>query len=181
LTRFFDLVKSVIILAIVIYLIHIFVITLFVVDGASMEPNFQDKNYLFVDKASYWRSQPGRGDVIVFNYPGSRDQKFIKRIIGLPGEEVEIKDNAVYIKNSENTAGFRLTEAYLPESFQTSTYSGVNDWKLGDGEYFVLGDNRGNSSDSRIWGLLPRSDIIGKASVFIWPLDKVSYIPKPLY
>jgi len=173
--RIFDLGKIVIILAMAIYLIHLFVISVFVVSGESMEPNFHDRNYLLVNKIGYSFVQPQRGEVVVFKFPGELKEKYIKRIIGLPGETIEVKNNGVYVNGS------KLIEPYLPKNFQTTTLSNQNKWTLKDKEYFVLGDNRDNSNDSRVWGPLPKENLIGKITYSLYPFSNLNGILKPNY
>lgn len=182
LARIFELVKVVVILTMLGYLAHVFIITLFVVDGASMEPNFFDKEYMLVNKISYNFSEPKRGDVVVFFYPGEPDKKFIKRIIGVPGDTIEIKNDQVYLFINKKSAGV-LAESYIPSAMPTPTEirETIITRKVGQEEYFVLGDNRLNSSDSRIWGMLPRENIIGKAFVTLWPLDSLALVGTPTY
>jgi signal peptidase I len=181
LARVFELVKIVVILTMVGYLVHVFIITLFIVDGASMEPNYFDREYMLVDKISYNFSKPARGDVVIFSYPGEPDKKFIKRIIGLPGEIIEIKNDRLYLENKKYSG--LLNESYLPSEMPTPTETESISMikKVGKDEYFVLGDNRLNSSDSRIWGLLPRENIIGKALITIWPIDAAALVQSPKY
>jgi len=181
LARIFELVKVVIILTMLGYLVHVFVITLFIVDGASMEPNFFDREYMLVDKISYNFSAPARGDVVIFSYPGEPDKKFIKRIIGLPDDTIAIKNDQVYLYNKYYSGV--LAEGYIPSEMPTPTETEVASitQKVGKDEYFVLGDNRLNSSDSRIWGLLPKENIIGKALVTIWPFDSAALVEPAKY
>jgi len=181
LARIFELVKVVVILTMIGYLVHVFVITLFVVDGASMEPNFFDKEYMLVNKISYNFSEPKRGDVVVFFYPGEPDKKFIKRIIGIPGDTIEIKNDQVYLYNKDHSGN--LKESYIPQAMPTPTETNQKSLtkKIESDKYFVLGDNRLNSSDSRIWGLLPKENIIGKAFLTLWPLDAFSLVKTPRY
>lgn len=154
--------------------IRYFVAQPFVVDGASMEPNFHDGQYLVIDELSYFLREPSRGEVIVFRYPGNPKIHYIKRVIGLPGETVEIKDGAVFIFNSEHSEGFRLDESYLPEDIRMS---GNFRFTLRDGEYVVLGDNRSESADSRFWGVLERKFMTGRAIFRAWPPDAFGPIP----
>ncbi|MBU0704715.1 MAG: signal peptidase I [Chloroflexi bacterium] len=130
----------------------------FQVRGSSMEPTLHNKQYLVINKITYWIHPPERGDIIVFHPPNSPDQDYIKRIVGLPGEQMEIQNEGVWID------GVLLEETYIADP---AYYSGT--WNLGAGEYFVLGDNRGNSSDSHSWGLLPEDNIVGKAWFCYWP------------
>ena len=155
--------------------IRYFIVQPFIVRGASMEPNFEDREYLIVDELSYILRDPRRGESIVFRYPRDPRQFFIKRIISLPGEQVEVKNGRVIIVNDEYPKGFTLEEPYLnPPDRTTQPDFAVS---LGEGEYFVLGDNRDSSSDSRVWGKLEREYIIGKVIFRAWPLDKVGIIP----
>lgn len=145
----------------------------FFVKGASMEHTFEDGDYLFIDEISYRFITPKRGDVIVFQYPLDLSQSFIKRIIGLPNETVEIKNNTVKIFNDDYPDGVILTENYLDSSQETF---GDIQIKLKKNEYFVMGDNRTHSSDSRQWGVLGRNLIDGKVSIRLWPLDHIEIV-----
>ncbi|MFA6897168.1 MAG: signal peptidase I [Patescibacteria group bacterium] len=165
----FETIRVVIVSLIIIFIVRSFVIQPFFVKGSSMEPNFQDGNYLIVNEIGYRLEAPKRGDVIVFRYPLDQSEFFIKRVIGLPGETVEVKDGKVKIYNKENPNGFQLNESeYLAD---TVTTAGSVSEKLGSDEYFVLGDNRGASSDSRRWGLVPKRNIVGEAWVRAWPFN----------
>ncbi|MDD3006508.1 MAG: signal peptidase I [Candidatus Pacebacteria bacterium] len=165
----FETIRVVIVSLIIIFVVRSFVIQPFFVKGSSMEPNFQDGNYLIVNEIGYRLEEPKRGDVIVFRYPNDTSEFFIKRVIGLPGETLEIKDGSVKIYNQENPLGFLLDEStYLANSVVTA---GSLSEELGGDEYFVLGDNRGASSDSRRWGKLSKHYIIGKAWVRAWPFE----------
>lgn len=157
----FVLGKGIILSFVVGGLIHTFVATPFRISGISMAPNFADGQFILVDKLSYFLSQPKRGDVIVLKFPANPSKKlFIKRIVGLPGETVRIANGTVAIN------GVQLTEAFLPEG----TITGPDEVKvLGYQEYFVLGDNRPNSNDSRYWGPLPKEDIVGVARLSLSP------------
>jgi signal peptidase I len=137
------------------------------IEGKSMEPSLYNGQYLLVNKLPYRLGRdPERGDVVVFHAWGE-DKDFIKRVIGLPGDEVEIRDPEVYVNDQ------RLQERYLDQG-TTGSYGPI---VLGADEYFVLGDNRGNSSDSRSHGPLPRDKIVGKAWLTYWPPDKMGLIP----
>jgi signal peptidase I len=142
-----------------------------------MEPNFENGDYLIIDEISYRFSEPQRGEVIVFKYPYNLTQRYIKRVIGLPGETVEIKDDKITIIDKDGTK--ILDESnYLSGSVQT--WGNVT-FTLGTEEYFVLGDNRSVSSDSRSWGVLPKQDIIGKVIFRAWPFDTFDVIRVPAY
>lgn len=152
--------------------VRYFLIQPFYVKGASMEPNFHDREYLIIDEITYRFKAPQRGEIIVFRYPMDPQEYFIKRLIGLPGESVQIKDGEVHIYNQDNPDGFILKEDYLPEDL--STYS-ASDAKiiLGSDEYFVLGDNRNASKDSRIFGPLNKSFITGRVYFRGYPFNKI--------
>ena len=138
-----------------------------------MESTFLDGDYIFINELAYLIGDPQRGDVAVFKYPLDKREFFIKRIVGLPGETVEIKIGKVIIYNDANPKGIVLPESYLDANQQTIGNMRV---ELGEDEYFVLGDNRLRSSDSRRWGPLDRSLITGKAMVRLWPLSRVAKI-----
>ena len=146
--------------------IRYFVAQPFVVDGASMEPNFHDGQYLVIDELSYFLREPERGEVIVFRFPGNPKVHYIKRVIGLPGETVQIRDGAVFIVTREQSEGRRLAEPYLPAD---TRITGDFRFTLRAGEYVVLGDNRGESADSRYWGVLDRKFVTGRAIFRAWP------------
>lgn len=143
-----------------------------------MEPNFQNGNYLIVDEISYRLRDPQRGEVIVFKYPMNPSQRYIKRIVGLPNETVEIQDGKVSVFNQNGVPQIIDEFNYLPESIQTL---GNVELKLADSEYFVLGDNRPLSSDSRRWGVLPRENIIGKVFLRVWPFAALAMVETPAY
>lgn len=130
------------------------------VDGESMEPSFEEPQRLLVIKAVYWFGDPQRGDVVIFHSKTRSDENLIKRVIGLPGETVEIKDGTVYIYDEP------LEEPYIAE-LPDSDYPSI---EVPEGEYFVMGDNRNHSNDSRSWGALPGENIIGKVWLCYWPL-----------
>lgn len=168
----FETLKIIVISLAIIIPIRYFLIQPFYVKGASMEPNFHDYEYLIIDEISYRFNTPERGEVIVFRYPNNPQDYFIKRVIGLPGETVEIKGGRVYIKNDENPKGFLLLEKYLSDD--SSTYSmRENKLTLSEDEYYVLGDNRTASKDSRTFGAVNRSFIIGRVWLRGWPLDRM--------
>lgn len=154
---------------VIVFLVRSYLIQPFLVKGASMEPNFQDGNYLIIDEITYQWREPQRGEVIVFKYPRDPNQYFIKRIVGLPNERVEIKEHKIKIYNSENPNGQNLDETYLEPSEDTKGNITV---QLGLDEYFVLGDNRPFSSDSRYWGAVSRDLIVGRAWVRAWPIGE---------
>ncbi len=157
----FELTKWVIVVLVLGTLIYFFVGTLFIVDGKSMEPNLHSGEYILVNRWQYNFGKPERGDVVVLKFPGDPEhKKYIKRVIGLPGEKVEIWNGTVYIN------GQILKESYLPAD--TMTLPNLNR-QLRDEDYFLLGDNRPNSSDSRLWGICPKRNLIGKAFYIVYP------------
>lgn len=169
----FELLKIVVISLVIIIPIRYFLVQPFYVKGASMEPTFYDHEYLIVDEITYRLHQPERGDVVVFRYPRNPQEYFIKRVIGLPGEKVQIKDNNIFIFNKEHPDGFMLDENYIPA--EVKTYSLVEDAiSLENNEYYVLGDNRNSSKDSRSFGPVNKSFIIGRVLFRGWPFNRIN-------
>jgi len=173
-----ETIKVVVISLAIILPIRYYLVQPFFVKGASMEPNFEDGDYLLVNEISYRFSVPERGDVVIFRYPLDPSQFFIKRIIGLPDETVEIKDNTVTVYNKDKPEGFVLDESYLAPEQRTL---GNSVTKLDDNEYFVMGDNRLQSSDSRRWGMVNKSLITGKAFLRPWPFTRASRVKSVYY
>lgn len=136
------------------------------VEGNSMEPNLHDGEFVVVNRLSMYWKEPQRGDIVVFRFPLDRTRRYIKRVIGLPGDMVSIHDGEVYIN------GTLLNEPYLAEPPE---YEG--EWEIDLGEVFVLGDNRNASSDSQNWGNLDQDDIIGRAVLVYWPPNEIGFIP----
>ncbi len=175
-----DLVKILIIALIIIVPFRMFIAEPFVVSGSSMVPNYHNHDYLIVDRFSYITGNPQRGDVIVFRFPKDTSQFFIKRVIGLPGESVAFNQGRVVIYNSQYPQGLTLNEsAYLPADVET--LGQPQPVRLATDQYFVLGDNRMASSDSRAWGILPREDIIGKVWLRVYPPGTAGFIHTPSY
>jgi signal peptidase I len=181
-----DFAKVILIALAIILPVRYFVFQPFIVSGSSMEPNYSDGQYLIIDELSYRFSDPERGDVLVIRYPKDRKQFFIKRVIGLPGEKIEIDNGRVTIVNDKNPDGITLDEAYLPSqglSFphNTSVVGGKKTITLKSDEYFMMGDNRLASSDSRDWGPLDEDDIIGKVFIRVFPLSEFMRFKGPEY
>ncbi len=158
-------------------IIRFFVATPYIVSGASMEHTYENHDYLIVDRLTYDFSNPERGDVVVFGLPQEPSRDLIKRVIGLPGETVEISGSAptVTIINSAHPEGFQLDEPYLSHE----NLGGSSDMRvtLGKDQFFVLGDNRKVSADSRLWGTLPRKDIVGRVLLRLFPFNSIGILP----
>lgn len=186
-----DILETLILTAVIFFVVQS-VVKNFKVEGSSMEPTLHDGEFLLVDKAVYWSLSPNlvhvvlpgvdesgqttrvfffhppqRGDIIVFEYPNDTSRDFIKRVIGVPGDTVEIRDGQVLVNN------VALNEPYIaaPPQYQMPPK------RVLPGQFFVLGDNRNNSSDSHVWGLVPWFDIIGQAWVSYWPLGDWQFFP----
>ncbi len=157
------------------FFIRFFIAAPYVVSGASMIPTFYDYHYLIIDRVTYGFEAPQRGDVIVLDLPQDTSRALIKRVIGLPGETVSLTGTDVTIINAEHPNGFVLKEPYL----DPNNLGGPTDMKvtLGGDQYFVLGDNRKVSADSRSWGVLPKQDIVGRALLRLFPFNKIGILP----
>ena len=177
---FKELFKVLIIGAIAVVAIRYFVFKPFVVSGTSMVPTYMDKEYLIIDELSFHLGQPHRGQVIVMHYHGDPTMEyFLKRIIGLPGERLVVRDGRVRIYNSQHPEGEYLDEsAYLAPNVLTD---GDIDVTLGSDEYYVMGDNRGASFDSRRFGPVKRVDLVGRALFRGFPLDRIGYLGADVY
>lgn len=169
-----ELIRFIIIVLIIVLPMRFFVIEPFIVNGASMDPTFQTGQFLMVDRISYRFGSPERGDVLVFRYPNNPKVYYIKRVIGLPGETVTLKGGVVTVASPANPTGTVLTEPYIEASHISLDTSKT---VLGSHEYFVMGDNRNQSSDSRAWGPLDASFIIGRPIVRLFPIQKATILP----
>lgn len=174
-----EIVKVIVISLAIIIPVRYFLIQPFYVKGASMEPSFYDNEYLVIDEISYRFNEPERGDIVVFRYPKNPSQFFIKRVIGVPGETVEIKNNRVVIFNDEYPKGFVLDESeYLSPSLITP---GSDMVALGEDEFYVMGDNREQSLDSRRIGPITAEYIVGRTWIRAWPFSKWRVFNAPEY
>lgn len=176
--NFYEIFKTIAVMFLLAFVIRAYIVQTFVVEGQSMEPNFHDGEYLLIDKVSYRFKEPQRGDVVVFISLEDQKLHFIKRVIGLPGEAVEITQNRIFINNNQ------IQEDYLKRGEQTLIGDNfINDFKtvIPQDHYFVLGDNRQNSKDSRLIGLIPKQNIVGRAFIVIYPLKNFSLVGQPAY
>lgn len=167
----FEFAETILFTLLIYILVRTFLFENYRVVGRSMEPTLEDGQYLVVNKMVYRLHEPQRGDIIVFHDPRNGDRKLIKRVIGLSGEMLEIKNGQVYINEQ------RLNESYIPNLGSSTRPPGP----IPDDRYFVMGDNRNNSSDSRSWGPLPREKIVGKAWLTYWPPSRWGMIPHQDY
>lgn len=174
----FDFIKVFVIAVAIIVPVRWFLFQPFVVTGDSMRPNFEDGNYLIVDEITYRLREPHRGEVVVMRFPHDPSQFFIKRIVGLPGERVVVDNGHMTVYSPNSTDGTNLDETYLPN--KNSTFGNV-DRVLGPDEFFVLGDNRLSSSDSRIWGPLPRGSVVGRVYLRLFPLGDFKFFTQSYY
>jgi len=168
-----EIIQFALIALIIVIPVRMFIAQPFIVSGASMENTFHTGEYLIVDQVSYRMEDPNAGDVIVFRYPRNPSTFFIKRIIGTPGDTIQIDGNTITITNSEHPNGYILNEPYIA-SMAANTFLHE---ELGEREYFVMGDNRDRSSDSRTWGILQRENIIGRAFIRLFPFKKIDILP----
>jgi len=138
------------------------------VDGYSMEPTLHSGEFVIVNKLAYWLGGPDRGDIVIFHFPRNPEQEYVKRIIGMPGDEVTIRDGVVYVNNNP------VSEPYIKSP---PSYAGA--WSVPEDQLFVLGDNRNNSSDSHNWGWVPMDYVVGKAVFVYWPPTEWGLIEQP--
>jgi len=164
--------RFIVISLVLVFGIRYFIAQPFIVSGESMVPTFENGEYLIVDELSYRFEQPSRGDVIIMRYPLDTKKYFIKRIIGLPGETLSFEGTKITVTPANGENPIVLSEPYLQN--EKNDYIDVT---LSDHEYYVLGDNRPASSDSRRWGPLPEGDIIGRPLVRLFPLNRISWLP----
>ncbi len=167
-----DIIKFMLLTVLIVVPIRLYIAQPFIVSGTSMYPTFDDHQYLIVDELSYLLRAPARGEVVVFRFPGDPSKYYIKRIIALPGETVTIKNGKVAVIMADG-AVVPDQDPYIIQK----TISPTVPKKLGSDEYFVMGDNRAVSYDSRYWGPLPRNLMRGRALLRLWPFTRVAYLP----
>lgn len=170
-----EIIKFTIVAILIVVPFRIFVAQPFIVSGASMYPSFKDGEYLIVDQISLRFEDVKRGDVIIFRYPNDTKTFFIKRVIGLPGEKIEIKGGVVTIKNDEYPKGFTLDDSYVEEDKKRR--DNLPEQELGIGQYFVMGDNRNGSFDSREWGPVSENLIVGRPFMRVLPVSRMDVFP----
>lgn len=171
---FLDFLETIVVSLAIFAVVYIFLFQPHQVDGKSMEPNFHNAEYILTDKISYRISSPKRGDVVVFHSPQDAGTDFIKRIVGVPGDMVMVKDGYYYLN------GTRLDEEYINDPGKVAPGRFLRDGataEVPNGQYLVMGDNRLHSSDSREWGFVPRTNIVGRAFFRYWPVDAFGTIP----
>ena len=169
---FWELVRFALVAIAIVIPIRLFVAQPFIVSGTSMVPTFEDKQYLIVDEISYELGSPKRDDVVVFKYPNDTTKFFIKRVIGLPGETVDVTGNEVTITNKDHPKGFKLDQPFAGSLGQKDAHV-----VLQDNEYFTMGDNRLASFDSRYWGPVQKKLFIGRVLFRLYPFNKISMLP----
>lgn len=169
--KLIDFIKFAIITLVIVIPIRIYVVQPFIVNGASMSPTFETGQYIIVDQLTYQFSEPARGDVVIFKFPQDPSKFFIKRIIGLPGETVKIEDGVVKIFDKDNV------EVDLKEPYVKLSRTSSSETKLTDTQYFVMGDNREASLDSRIWGPLEEKYVVGRAYIRLLPIGQIDFLP----
>ena len=170
---FMEIFKFAVLALVIVLPFRLYIAQPFIVSGSSMVPTFHTGEYIIVDQATYHIEEPKRGDVVVFRFPGDPSKFFIKRIIGLPGEIVQLANGETTIIDQKTNKEIKLDEKYLVTD-KTDDHLSIN---LSSNEYFVMGDNRSASSDSRMWGPVPRKNIIGRALIRLLPINKFSLFP----
>lgn len=169
---FFDLAQFALIALLIVIPVRFFIAQPFIVSGASMENTLHTNEFLIIDEISYRFDDPKRGDVIVFRYPKDPSKFFIKRVIALPGETIDIQGNTVTLTKSDGETVV-LDEPYVKSMAENTSLTET----LGEREYFVMGDNRDASSDSRVWGVLNKEKIVGRAFLRLFPFSKADVFP----
>jgi signal peptidase I len=175
---FFDFLQGIVVILAVLVMIYLFIVSPQEINGASMEPNFHNGEYILTNKILYKFREPIRGDVVIFKSPRNKDVDYIKRIIGLPGDTVKLENNAFFVNGQKIEESYLMPDVvifggnYLQEGVESIVPPGM---------YFVVGDNRPHSSDSREFGPIPKEDFIGAAFFRYWPFDRMGSLPHPTY
>lgn len=168
-----DIIRFSVLALLIVVPIRIFIAQPFIVSGASMDDTFHNNEYLIVDQVTYRFTEPTRGDVVIFRYPRNPSKFFIKRVIAVPGDTISIYADEVMITNEENPEGLILDEPYVKDMSPDTAL----EMTLKEDEYFVMGDNRNASSDSRVWGVLNRKYIVGQAFLRLYPITEIDLLP----
>lgn len=173
----YELGRAFILLVVALLIVHYFLATIFVISGPSMESNFHDKETVLVSRINLFTNKFTRGEPIVLKFPGDpKHKKYIKRLIGMPGDKVEIRDSQIWIN------GRQLIESYLDKGMPTTpAQNNQTIWTLGKNQYFLVGDNRLNSADSRDWGIAERADMLGPVKMILFPPKRFQFVPVPPY
>lgn len=177
-TFFLDILEVIVFAVGIFFFVYLLIMRPHKIKGMSMSPNYPDGEYLLTEKVTYYLRNPERGDIVVFTPPISNTDEYIKRVIGLPGEHVMVKGGHVYINDK------LLNEPYLASTLRTEEGTFLaegQDFTVPTGLYFVMGDNRPNSSDSRYWGPITKASMSGRAWIIYWPLNLSGVVPKPDY
>ncbi len=169
-----EIIKFTLVALVIVIPIRLYIAQPFIVSGASMDPTFKSGQYLIVDQFTYHFNEPQREDVIIFRYPRDPSTFFIKRIIGLPGETVKVTNGKILIIDKDHPEGTELPDPYIIPAHKTADNFSIT---LGPTEYFVMGDNRPESSDSRVWGPLEKKYIIGRPILRLFPFSSISVFP----
>jgi signal peptidase I len=178
LNTIFDFLQSIVVVLAIMVMIYLFIISPQEINGQSMDPFFHNGEYILTNKVVYKMRTPIRGDIVVFKSPRNKEIDYIKRVIGLPGETVSLKDSVFYVN------GQKVEEPYIPEGttiFGGSYLQEGGEITVPEGTYFVVGDNRPHSSDSREFGPIPLEDFIGMAFLRYWPFTRAEILPHPTY
>jgi signal peptidase I len=174
----FDFLQGIVVVLAILVMVYLFIMSPQEINGASMEPNFHNGEFILTNKIMYKLREPIRGDVVIFKSPRNKEVDYIKRVIGLPGDTVLLKENSFYVN------GQKVEEPYLTPDitiFGGSYLIEGQEIVVPPGQYFVSGDNRPHSSDSREFGPIPREDIIGVAILRYWPFNRMGLLPRPTY
>ncbi|OGI77422.1 signal peptidase I [Candidatus Nomurabacteria bacterium RIFCSPHIGHO2_02_FULL_33_12] len=167
-----DIIKFMLLAFIIVIPIRMFIAQPFLVNGRSMDPTLKNHDYLIVDELSYHIREPKRGEVIIFRFPGNTKEHFVKRLIGIPGDTIRIIDGTVTVITKDGKRVL-LEEPYV----KNHSYESLVDIVVPDGQLFVMGDNRSESYDSRMWRFLPRDLATGRALVRLYPFNNIDYLP----
>lgn len=174
----FDFLQGIVVVLALLVMVYLFIMSPQEINGASMEPNFHNGEFILTNKVLYKFRAPKRGDVVIFKSPLNKEIDYIKRIIGLPGDTVELKENALWVN------GTKLDEPYLAPDvivFGGSYLQEGSSIVVPEGTYFMVGDNRPHSSDSREFGPVSEADFIGAAILRYWPFSQAGILPTPTY